>query len=365
MNGASPSPRRIIGGDFEIERLKFGTREQLNALARGRSGTWTLSGRGALSLILKQLQARGVCHVHLPSHLCESLLLPIKTLGLDYSFYPVNATTLAAEPDPPEGAAVLVIHYFGWLNPTINTLRREAANANFHLIEDAAQALLSDWSAPSEIPSSDAARFLLLSPRKFAPTVLGGWCNVAATEAKTTDRAIEELATRSLAARMTRWLYLADANAPVEAAIETFYLEHLKAIEKFLDEHPTLTTVPPFILDLIAGQDWGAIALRRRANWQHLNALLSARVETLQATLPPDVVPLGYVIRLRERDRVRASLAAERIFCPVHWPLPAEVDARRFPDAANVAATTLTLPVDQRYTENEMSRMADAVIAAL
>jgi hypothetical protein len=363
MNGA-PLSRRIIGGDFEIERLTCGTREQLNALVRGQSGTWTTSGRGALSLILKQLQAKGVRHVHLPSYLCESLLLPIKALGLDYSFYPVDAATLAAQPDPLAGAAVLVIHYFGWLNPAINTLRRDASKTSFYLIEDAAQALLSDWDAPSEIATPDASRFLLLSPRKFAPTVLGGWCNVVA-EPLMSEPAIEELATRSLAARMTRWLYLADASAPVEATIETLYLDHLKAIEKFLDEHPTSTSVPQFILGLIAGQNWEAIALRRRANWQHLNALLSARVETLQTTLPPGVVPLGYVIRLRERDRVRASLAAERIFCPVHWPLPVEVEAQRFPDAANFAATSLTLPVDQRYTESEMSRIADAVIAAL
>ena len=129
MTGALP-PRRIIGGDFEIERLTFGTREQLNALTRGLHGTWTTSGRGALSVVLKQLQAVGVRHVHLPSYLCESLLLPIKALGLDYSFYPVDAA-LAAHPNPPKGAAVLVIHYFGWLNPAINALRAEQRECSF------------------------------------------------------------------------------------------------------------------------------------------------------------------------------------------------------------------------------------------
>jgi hypothetical protein len=363
MNGALPS-RRIIGGDFEIERLAFGTREQLNALTRGLSGTWTTSGRGALSMILKRLQSEGIRHVHLPSYLCESLLLPIKALGLDYSFYPVNATTFAAQPDPPEGAAVLVIHYFGWLNPAINTLRREASKTRLHLIEDGAQALLSDWSAPSEFATSDLSGFLLLSPRKFAPTVLGGWCNVM-SEPEMRETEIEELARRSLAARMTRRLYLADADAPVDVAIETFYLDHLKTLEKFLDEHPTSSSVPQFILDLIAGQDWEAIAMRRRTNWQHLHARLSERVETFHTMLPQGVVPLGYVLRLPQRDRVRARLAAERVFCPVHWPLPAEVDPRRFPAAASLAATTLTLPVDQRYTEAEMSRLADTVVAAL
>jgi dTDP-4-amino-4,6-dideoxygalactose transaminase len=170
---------------------------------------------------------------------------------------------------------------------------------------------------------------------------------------------------RSLAARLARGAYLRDADASVDAAVEEFYLEGLKSAEAFLDQHPTCTDVPQVILDQLAGLDWRETAIRRRANWQHLHELLSGKVEVLMHELPDEVVPLGYVVCLGERERVRARLAAQRIFCPVHWPLPAEVERARFPAALALSETCLTLPIDQRYDAAEMERLAAALLAAL
>ena len=345
--------RNVIGGEFEQSSLQIGPRERLNEFTRGLTGTWTASGRSALALVLQHLQARGVRHVHLPSYLCQAVILPVQALGLEYSFYPVDAT-LMAHPDPPPGAAVVLIHYFGWLNPATAALRAEAGRL-FCLVEDASQALLSDWSA-----SPNVSRFVFLSPRKFGPAPLGGWCNIHA-ELDEPSSAVEALAWRSLAARLARGACLAEPDAPVDPAVETFYLAAFHAVETFLNTHPTSTAVPQIALDIIAGLDWNDIATRRRANWQCLNELLSEHVEVLMPVLPADVVPLGYVVRLRERDQVRARLASQRIFCPVHWPLPVEVSARRFPDAASLAETCLTLPIDQRYGLDDMVRIADTL----
>ena len=354
---SSIQPRHAIGGEFELSTLSLGPTERLGALTHGLAGTWIASGRAALALVLQHLQATGVQHVHLPSYLCKTVILPVQALGLEYSFYPVDAT-LTAHPDPPPGAAVVLIHYFGWLNPATAALRAEAGRL-FCLVEDASQALLSDWSA-----SPNVSRFVFLSPRKFGPAPLGGWCNIHA-ELNEPSSEVEALVWRSLAARLVRGAYLAEPDAPVDPAVETFYLAAFRAIEDFLNTHPTSTAVPQIALDIIAGLDWNDIAARRRANWQCLNELLSEHVEVLMPVLPADVVPLGYVVRLRERDRVRARLAAQRIFCPVHWPLPVEVSVRRFPDAARLAETCLTLPIDQRYGPNDMAHIADALKAEL
>lgn len=350
--------RRAIGGDFELDQLRFGQAAELDQLTRGLAGQWTTSGRGALALVLKELWANGVRHLHLPAYLCESVLLPVRALGFDFSFYPVDIS-LNAQPDPPAGAALLVIHYFGWLNPVVNSLR-EQTSAKFYLIEDAAQALLSDWSAPQ-----NAYRYLILSPRKFGPAALGGWCNVASNRHDAEPCEVGPIIWRSLCARLARGAYLRERDASVDPAVEEFYMGGLRDVETFLDQHPTCTDLPQLALDQLAGLDWRLMAERRRANWRQFQEMLAGRVEVLMQELPQGVVPLGYVVCLGKRDEVRARLAAQRIFCPVHWPLPAAVERRRFPAAAALSDTCLTLPIDQRYASGDISRVAEALLAAL
>lgn len=345
--------RPVIGGDFELQTMPLGQIEQLDTLTRNLPGTWTSSGRAALALILNHLKSIGVKHVHLPAYLCESILLVIKALGFEYSFYPVERD-LRASPDPPSGAAVLLIHYFGWLNPATFMLRAEAGRS-FHLIEDASQALLSDWDAPPTLK-----RLVLISPRKFGPAPLGGWCNVL-SETEKPSVEIESLVWRSLVGRLARAAYLAERHASIDLAIENFYLAAFRAVEMYLDRYPTSAAVPKIALKTIAGLDWEYVARQRRANWLTLNELLPKHISPLMGKLPANVVPLGYVVCLPNRDDVRRQLASQRIFCPIHWALPNEVNRRRFLNATALSNSCLTLPIDQRYGPDDMVRIAKAL----
>jgi hypothetical protein len=345
--------RRTIGGEFELSTLAIGSTKQLEKLTHGYAGTWTASGRSALSLILEYLQNTGIKHVHLPAYLCESILLAVKALGLQYSFYPVDSE-LAAHPDPPPNSAVLLIHYFGWLNPATTKLRAEAGRS-FYLIEDASQALLSDWAT-----TPDVSRFIILSPRKFGPVPLGGWCNISMEVDRPTIQT-EKFMWQSLAARFTRATYMRESDERIEPSIEKFYIDAFNEAEEFLDNHPCEASVPQIALELIAGLDWDSIARRRRANWLKFDELLSGIVDPLNNVLPDDVVPLGYVIRLKNRNEVRRKLRDYRIFCPVHWPLPAEVNPLNFPDAVLLSKSILTIPIDQRYDQTDMVRIAHAI----
>jgi len=349
-------PRLTIGGDFELTTLNYGDPQQLAKLTHGFEGTWTSSGRSALALVLQQLVTRGINHVHLPSYLCESIIAPIQALSLDYSFYPVDSS-LTAHPEPPAGAAVLIINYFGWLNPAL--IDWQETPPEFTLIEDCCQALLSGWNR-----HSGSAHQIILSPRKFAGTPLGGWCNMR-SDRVADDQAINDAFRQSLTARLLRGAYLSDKTAPVDSRIESMYLSILAGVESFLDENPTNTSLPDTALRLIAGTDWNSIAERRRNNWLVLHEQLRNQLQPIFETLPDDVVPLGYAVRVGDRDRLREQLAKRRIFCPVHWPLPEQVNRTKFPQSAELADTALTLPIDQRYTSDDMSRLAEAIADTL
>lgn len=353
MQNSFPGSRKAIGGGFELKKLTLGGHERLSTLTFGLAGTWTASGRSALALVLRHLARRGVTHVHLPSYLCRSILLPVQELGLEYSFYRIDGS-LRAHPDPPLNAAVVLIHYFGWKNPATDMLRKEVGKS-FYLIEDASHALLSDFW-----PASKKDHFVVFSARKFGPVPLGGWCSIS----EDLDHASPEMETltwRSLCARLVRGSYLTEAQSSVDPKIENFYLEIFRYVEEVLDQFPLRSSVPKIALDIIAGLDWKAVKQKRRENWRLLNGFIGEEMKVLTPKLTDDVVPLGYVVRLNERDRVRSQLANHRIFCAVHWPLPSEIDVMRFPEAEYLAQTSLTIPIDQRYGLDDMKKVADVL----
>jgi hypothetical protein len=345
--------RSTIGGDFELVEPVLGDPASLSDLTRNLDGQWTLSGRHAFALVLDALYAQGVRHLHLPAYLCESVMQPVRARSFNYSFYPVTED-LVAMPDPPSGAAVLLIHYFGWLSPVASELRRRAGR-DIYLIEDISHALFSNWAAP-KVPG----HYLILSLRKLAPVVLGGWCNLPQVAIETPPSVeVEAALYKSLAARFLRGAYLARKTIPANAEIEELYLDWMHSLESALDSGQLAGALPNLVLRLMAGIDRDSLSATRRANWSLLDELLGGRAIT--PAINARTVPLGYVIRHDRRNAVRALLSERRFYCPVHWPLPKEVDAARFPAAARLSESILTLPVDQRYGGKEMRRLAAAL----
>lgn len=341
------------GGEIEIGDLYFGCKKRLLALTREFPGTWTASGRGALSVVVKHLIKKGIKKYFLPSFGCSSIISVFRAEKVDYSFYPVDYS-LGIDIDPPKNSATLIIDYFGWLCDTVDRI----PNDNSHkavVIEDASQALLSKWSSPRK------DRFIILSPRKFIPSVLSGWCSIE-EHIKKLPLKVEKAAFASLAARTLKSAYLNHSNPEVHEKIEEYFVMTFYAIEKILDSDPSGYRLPEIFSRILAGANMEKISIDRRHNWMILHKLLSGFVEPMFNTLPLDVVPLGYVIKLKNRNRVREGLAKNRIYCPVHWPLPNEINKSRFPEAVRLSRECLTIPIDQRYGAGDMEQIADKVM---
>jgi dTDP-4-amino-4,6-dideoxygalactose transaminase len=81
-----------------------------------------------------------------------------------------------------------------------------------------------------------------------------------------------------------------------------------------------------------------------------------------------------YVVRVRERDRVRAKLADAGISTAVFYPIPlhlqecfADLGYRTgdFPESEKAANEVLALPMFPQLTDAEVDRVADAVRTAV
>jgi hypothetical protein len=78
--------------------------------------------------------------------------------------------------------------------------------------------------------------------------------------------------------------------------------------------------------------------------------------------LPKGIVPLGFPVRVADREKVRAKLFAHGIFPPVHWPIKGTVP-RTFTASHRLAGEIMTLPCDQRYGLPVLERIVKLIAA--
>lgn len=303
------------------------------------------SARGAFSWLAERLQPRTVW---LPSFLCPVVIPCFRDTGTAVRFFPVDVclhieTHWLAEVH--EGDIVVLIDYFGL--PTPDQIAASIVARGAWLIEDACQALLNH-------SFSSHAHYVIASPRKFVGVPDGGIlasAHLSLPSSSGLSRADADWWLVALSASRgraefdrygddRRWFAQfqdAEKNAPMDA----------RAMSEL---STTLLDRLPFDL----------VAKRRRKNYAHLQSALAAY--SLLGPLPPSVVPIGFPIRVQNRDRVRDALFRKEIFPPVHWPIGSHVPAE-FTASHTLAAEIMTLPCDQRLSESDIERMIDAFTA--
>jgi dTDP-4-amino-4,6-dideoxygalactose transaminase len=244
--------------------------------------------------------------------------------------------------------AVLAIDYFGFTAPAAWW---KAVRATGCLtIEDASQALLTSGVGRH-------ADYVVYSPRKFLGVPDGGilmWRKAAAAPG---PRSLEP-------APVDGWMHSFEATwlrrEQDGGGVSGPWFDRFRAGEAAQPCGPfSMSSISRRALE--GGWDLReAVAVRRR-NYRRLRDAL--RPWALFADLPPGVAPLGFPVRLPNRDEVRAALIRERIFPPIHWPIHGAVP-ERFAASHRLAAELMTLPCDQRYGSADMDRIVSVFRSA-
>ncbi len=330
----------MIGGEFPIAVTDI-----LNADVRKASLPDLYdysSGRAALYQILKFLKGgKALKRVLLPDYLCSSVLVPVKALGLDFEFYPINdelkfeATTFSKKYQ--KGDAVLIINYFGLQDltdpiATVRTLDEKAI-----IIEDDVQAYyefrkplgLVDFKFTSlrktfAVPDGGLVKTHYELPRVEAPNTFGQY---------------------KAAAALLKSMREGNFN-------DQIYLEMFEKGEDLIDGE--LECGMSRIAEKLYGTlDEEHVKIRRLNNARYLVEELSKIGITPILPLTENHVPLFIPIYLRDRDEVRRRMFQHEVFCPVHWPLEG-MDVKK---GREMAEHELSLIVDQRYGQKEMDEI--------
>lgn len=337
---------RPIGGFFErhaagAEAVGPGV---LQAWTGGRPHATFVNARSAFAALIAQLEP---ATVWLPAWLCRDMVQPV---WADRArFYPVGPGFRpdlgAVKAEAQAGDVLLVLATFG-LPIDDATRALIAARTDLHVIEDRAQAL--------DAGPGSGAGWTLYSPRKLFGVADGGLL-----VARDADRVLP--LPDAVADPANLW------QAPDLRAADTAGRENAlwhaanQTKEAAMDVSGAAMTADS--LALLSETPLASLTVHRLRNWIALDERLG-RWSALPSN--PEAPPLGYVLDLEPgvRDHLRARLTSARMFAAVHWPELAS-PADLFPREHAWTRRLLTLPCDHRYTEAEMTGIADLVVEVL
>lgn len=336
-----------IGGEFELKcsDLEFDTAANAVLPSFGApQETWLDTGRSALAVIARHLaHTAAESTVWLPAYCCESIVAPFLRKNLPVRFYSVGERLDRIDVDPSPGDTLLFIHYFGCRNRTALRRIEEFRAGSIRVIEDCVQAALTTGIGTF----GDHA---LTSLRKLLPQPDGAMLASRETIAIVPEPADEAFVSARVVGKLQR-----GAAAWPEAFLPLF--ERSEA--RLADDLPR--TMSWISHQLLGRTDLPMVAARRVANFEALTKGLAAiepriGIVPLLPRLDVGEVPLGLpiVVGGGRRDALRTHLAGWGIFCPIHWDL-AHIGSGAFAEERALSASMLTLPIDQRYDERDMS----------
>jgi len=329
-----------IGGFFGLEPASASAPDGASVLDRWTAGApgWLgfHNARSAFAHLIRRLDP---ATVWLPCYLCRDM----DVAGARARYYG-SGDDPALRSELADGDLVLTLAAFG--APVAEGLRRLAsARPAVTWVEDRAQAL----AVPDALAVPCAWR--LYSPRKLIGVGDGGLL----------VGPVARLGTPDLAEPPARHLAAAEARAEARDAAQVG-AAYRRYVEIERDHTVSDLAMADATREILARLPLDPLALRRRANFEILDARLADHAAPLAIDLRRAEAPFGYPLVIeRDRDGVAARLAADDMFCAVHWRELVRGGAEDAGAQAR-AARLLTLPVDHRYGAAEMTRLAERVL---
>lgn len=309
--------------------------------------------RGAISLLLNEAQP-GLKTVLLPGYVCDAVILPFVTQGYDCYFYDINADLAPdMESIADQGNLGIFLHmgYFGFpTNSVLSNVVKQFKAKSTIVVEDITHSLFSDYRRFEE---ND---YYVASLRKWAGVPSGGFLASPRRPIRGTMQQNEAFASTRREALLIKARYINE----LDVELKNQYLEDFARGEAYIDGDPAPYQIDALSKTIVGGLDVDDIKGIRRKNHTILTEGLEGieNIEPVFPELPDGVVPLFYpVYIMNKRDEIRQRLVDNDIYCPVHWPTPPQVKLERLTGAAKVYSAIMSIPCDQRYSEDDMERV--------
>lgn len=340
-----------IGGAFAIQAAGNPQADTIFHWLSAYETVYTDSGRSAARLLSAALP-RGP--VLLPAYICTSVCrcFPDRPLR----FFRLTETLQFDWDDlfrQLDGSVVLYLHYFNGALPEkahLRQLREEAHRRGIVIVEDSTHSI---FSAPLTIGD-----YGVCSLRKWFPIPDGGV--LYGNHLPAITQPVQEDAPRCREIQQAMEWKARYLRGGEPEACNLTYRAAFTAGETALDNQQLCFRLSATSRAVLKGCSVVATAAARRENYRILQCALRSLPGLRPVGVPREGdCPLFFPVRLKNREDVRTGLQSEKIYCPVHWPMEGTLAENR--ESVQCSQEELSLPIDQRYGEVDMRRLAGAL----
>lgn len=315
---------KAIGGYFELELQDNKSIYHDNAIALN-------TGRNALEYIL--MTNKKIKKVFLPYYTCDVLLQPIKRLNLDVDFYGMDEELLPKLNLIRKNEAIVYVNYFGIMNKKIKIVLDRYEN----LIIDNSQAFFAK-------PFNNIPTFY--SPRKFFGLPDGGFAY--------TNRIIKNNLEQDIS--LDRISHLVGR---IEKGAESFF-PIFKENDKKLD-NLSLKKMSNLTLRLMRNINFEEVKDRRNKNFTLLHNFLR-EINEFSTLIDNEIVdgPMVYPFLIKDGKKLRKHLIKNKIYVATYWSNVYQwVNKKDW--EYYLTDNLIPLPIDQRYSLNEMKKIIEVI----
>lgn len=328
---------------------------------QGRDFVWMSSGRSATRLVLQTIEERNPkCKkvALLPPFTCNTVYEPFMDFGYDIHPLPINLDLTICIEDivsyqEQYDAGVLLLHrYYGFDTlPGFNQVVKHLQEKGVVVIEDCTQCLYSSFTI-------SGVDYVVASIRKWCCAPDGGFaiCKDGAFSYKPIQYDAKMVETKRIASEL-KYKYLFEGEGE-KSTFKAIYRE----AEELLDKQDQYYAIGELSASIQAELDVIQLKRQRRDNYAILLGGIQRKsgIKLLFRTLPDDVVPLYFPLLVDDRDTLQGILADNDIYAPVVWPkadnCPTICEAASF-----IYDSILCIPIDQRYSEEDMQRIVNVI----
>jgi dTDP-4-amino-4,6-dideoxygalactose transaminase len=236
--------------------------------------------------------------------------------------------------------AALIINYFGFLQPFRMEIKRLCQERGITLIEDCAHSLLTEGTGLAGDVSIYSFRKLLLVPdggglrmNRVAQPMTPDFYPAAYSNILSFLVVLRSLFDFRTDLLSRAWLSSRQTSTPT-------------SVQSPAPAHTRTLPLSVFTANGLGQMRTSEIVARRRADYQFWLEIAGQSSELVPVfhTLPSGVCPLGFPVKVKHRDALKARLDSNGIRTSIEWRLPVRVG----PDCNNsheLSRHLLTLPV--------------------
>ncbi len=311
---------KTYGGFLELETNLRNRTYHENAMALSH-------GRACLAYLLDQEKPRVV---HAPFYTCGPMIDPIEERGIEIIFYNVDNDLDPIElPDSVgDDELIIYINYFGLKSRTMERLTEQYGN---RLVADNCMSFYSRQYGDS---------YTYNSCRKFFGVPDGSYLYTP-SPAENNFKRYEGYHYKHLISRL-------------RGDMDVCYGQYRDNEEAF---DCNIYAMSVFTERLMSTFDYAEVAERRRSNFQYVHKRLG-KYNRLQLKLDDVGVPHYYPLFVTQAPD-RTLMAKDNLFIPILWPDMLDRVTPGFELENDLAKNVLSLPIDQRYTPDDLNHMID------